>query len=287
MTNLSLTAAVEPVKPTKIFRTHCGKIKVCLFGTPNDFGPQGNSAIITETLKFYAGVNGVKNIFAPSCKKFNAEIIHTEKLLHKTRLRGGLMFHRGYFADGVILTKKDGAFFIPSADCPTIVVIGKNIAITAHAGLACLIDKNSIYNNKPSRKHESVVDSIMEKFIKTRENIDEIRVFITCGIKSFNFSYRIDHPQHGNKNKILINYLLRKYSYCLLGDYRDGLISLDNLIENQFVLHGVCPKNVIFDNIDTYSDKSSSGDYLWHSCARGKTQEEKKRRNGVLVTRNF
>lgn len=287
MTKLSLTAATAPVKPTKIFKTCCKKIKVYLFGAPNDFGPQGNSAIITETLKFYAGINGVKNIFAPSCKKFNAEIIHTEKLRHKTRLRGGQMFHRGYFADGVILTAKGDAFFISSADCPTIVAIGKNIAIIAHAGLGCLIDKDKIYNNKPSRKHESVVDSVMEKFIKTRENIDEIQIFITCGIKGANYSYPSYHPQYGNKNKILINYLLRKYSYSLLGDYSNGLISLDNLIKNQFVLYGVWPKNVILDNIDTYDDKNSSGEYIWHSCARGRTPEEKKRRNGVLVIRNF
>lgn len=286
MTNLSLTFAA-PVKPTRIFETPCRKIKAYLFGAPNDFGQQGDIRIVTETLKFCAARNGVKNVLIPSCKKFNAEIIGAEKLRHKTRLRGGLMFHRGYFADGVILKTKGDAFFVVSADCPTIVAIGKSIAITAHAGLACLIDKSKIYNNKPSRKHESVVDSIMEKFIGARENTDEMRVFITCGIKSVNFHYRIDHPQYGGKNKILINYLLRKYSYCLSGDFGGGSISIDNLIENQFLLRGVWPKNIIFDNIDTYSDKNSSGEYIWHSCARGKTLQEKKRRNGILVIKNF
>lgn len=286
MTRLFLSAA--PIKPTKILKTPCERAIIYLFGMPNDFGPQGNPTTIMETLKFYAEINGVKNIFAPSCKKFNAEIIHTEKLRHKTRLRGGPMFHRGYFADGVILTAKDDAFFIASADCPTLVAIGKNIAIIAHAGLGCLIDKYKIYNNKPSRKHESVVDSIMEKFIKTRENIDEIQIFITCGIKGANYSYPSYHPQYGNKNKILINYLLRKYSYSLLGlgDCSNGLISLGNLIENQFVLYGVPTENIAFDDIDTYSD-NILGKHLWHSCARGKTSKEKKRRNGVLIIRNF
>lgn len=287
MTRLSLIAAPASVRPTKIFKTRCKKIKVCLFGAPNDFGPQGDSAIITETLKFYAEINGVKNIFAPSCKKFNTKIVCENDLRHKIRLRGGLVIHQGFFADGVILTTKGNAFFIASADCPTIVAIGKNIAITAHAGLGCLIDKNKIYSNKPSRKHESVVDAIMEKFIKARENTDEMRVFITCGIKDVNYSYPITHPQYGNRNKTLINYLLRKYAYCLMGDFGGGSISINNLIEEQFVRWGVWPKNVIFDDIDTYGDKSFSGNYLWHSCARGKTPKEKKKRNGVLVIRNF
>lgn len=288
MTNLSLTATVEPVKPTKIFRTHCGKIKVCLFGTPNDFGPQGNSAIITETLKFYAGVNGVKNIFAPSCKKFNAEIICAENLRHKIRLRGGLVFHRGCFADGVILTAKGDSFFVSSADCPTIIAIGEKIVIATHAGRNCLIDNGKIHTGKQSRKHRSVVDAMIENFLMTGEKISNIRVFITCGIKSENFPHSINHRQYGEKNKVFIEYLTANYGKCCFrGDIEDGMISLKDLIKIQFSMHGVPSDNLYSDNIDTHSDKNYSGNHLWHSCARGKTSEEKKRRNGVFVIKNF
>lgn len=284
MTKTSLMVA--PIKPTRILNSRCGKAGIYLFGTPYDFGPQGDAAIIKETLKFYIS-NGVKNVLAPSCKKFNAEIVCENDLRHKIRLRGGLVIHQGVFADGVILNKKKEAFFIPSADCSTIIVTGNKLMIATHAGRDCLIDKGEIHTGKPSRKHRSVVDAMMEKLIMAGENKKTLRVFITCGIKAENFPHPINHPQHGGKNKILIKHLLAKYGGdCLKGKPEEGFISLDNLIKIQFIRHGVPPENIANDGIDTYGD-NILGKYLWHSCARGKTEREKKRRNGILVIKNF
>lgn len=285
MTKLSLTAV--PLKPTRILETPCKKAKIYLFGMPHDFSPRGNLSIIMETLRFYAARNGVKNIFNPSCRKFNAKIIHAESLRNKIRLRGNLIIHQGGFADGVILTNKQEGFFIASADCPTIVACGEKFVITAHAGRDCLIDKKEIHTGKPSRKHRSVVDAIIEKFFIAKENTKKMRVFITCGIKSENFPHPINHHQYEEKNKTLIEYLIAKYGKDYFrGDPKDGLISLKDLIKTQFTLHGVPAENLQSDNIDTYSD-NILGRPIWHSCARGKTPKEKKRRNGVLVMRNF
>lgn len=282
MSKMSLETA--PVIPFKITSE---KVSIHLFGRPYDFSPRGNIEIITETLKFYASKNGVTSIFAPSCEKFNAEVVYEKKFPNKTRLRGGLIIHKGAFADGVVLENKQEAFFIPSADCPTIIATGKYIAIAAHAGRDCLLDKQKIHIGKRSRRNESVVDYIMEKYLMAGEFIKDLRVLITCGIKAENFPHHFDHPRYGEKNKILIKYLLEKYGEdCLRGNTEEGKISLDNLIKKQFILHGVPPENIATDGIDTYGD-NILGNHLWHSCARGKTQEEKKKRNGVLVIRNF
>lgn len=282
MTKLSLTTT--PVTPFKIISE---KVNIHLFGRPHDFSSRGNTDIITKTLKFYAGKNGVTSIFTPSCEKFNTEIVCEKSFHHKTRMRGGLTIHRGAYADGVILKSKKEAFFILSADCPTIVAAGKYIAIAAHAGRDCLLDKQKIHTGKISRRNESVVDAIMEKYLMAGEFIKDLHVFITCGIKAENFRHPVDHPHYGEKNKTLIKYLIAKYDNdCLKGRPEEGLISLEDLIKKQFILHGVPPENIATDGIDTYGD-NILGNHLWHSCARGKTSEEKKKRNGVLVIRNF
>lgn len=271
------------LKATKFLKTPHEKVSVYLFGNPNDFGPYGDQEIITDTLKFYSQKHGVKKIFAPSCKKFNAEIVWEKSFRHKIRIRGGLTIRKGVFADGVVLENKQEAFFIPSADCPTVIAAGKYVVIAAHAGRDCLLDKQKIHTGKRSRRNEGVVDAIMEKYLMAGEFIKDLHVFITCGIKSENFPHPINHPRYGKKNKILIKHLLEKYGNgCLKGKPEEGLISLDDLIKKQFVLHDVPPENITADGIDTYDD-NILGNPVWHSCARGKTQEEKKKRNGVLV----
>lgn len=288
MTKLSLT--VSPVRPTKIFKTPCEKASIYLFGMPNDFGPRGDPKIITETLKFYANKHGIKKIFTPSCKKFNAEVVYSRNFCHKIRLRGGLMIHQGVFADGVVLTNKQEAFFIPSADCPTIVAIGEKIVITAHAGRDCLFDRQKIHIGKQSRKHGSVVDAVMEMFANTREKVENVKIFITCGIGPFNFPHPWDHKKYGQYNYQLINYIVSKYGRWCIGGVKleTGYINLKYLIASQFMEHGVSSYNISHDGINTFGDNyDRSLPFAWHSCARGKTPQEKKQRNGIFIIRNF
>ncbi|MCK6462984.1 MAG: laccase domain-containing protein [Candidatus Pacebacteria bacterium] len=279
-----MTLTFAPATPFKI---NSEKVSIYLFGKPHNFSPRDNAGIVTETLKFYAINNGVTNIFAPSCEKFNAEVVWEKSFRQKIRFRGGLTIRKGVFADGVVLENRQDAFFVPSADCPTVVATGKYIVIAAHAGRDCLLDKQKIHTGKRSRRNGSVVDAIMEKYIMAGEFIKDLRVFITCGIKAENFRHPINHPQYGKKNEVLINHLLTEYGEdCLKGNPEEGKISLDGLIKTQFLRHGVPPENLLADGIDTFSDNILD-EHVWHSCARAKTQEEKGQRNGVFIFRKF
>lgn len=274
------------IRPATGFKINLEKVIIYLFGRPHDFSSQ-NIATRIETLKFYASKHMVMNIFSPFCERFNSKIVYKKNFPHKIILDDGLKMHRGVFADGVIMENRQEAFFVPSADCPTIVVAGKHIVIGAHAGRDSLLDRKKIHLGSKSKKHNSVVDAIIERCLLAGEKIKDLQVFITCGIKAENFRHPIGHPQYGEKNKILIEHLLQKYGDdCLRGRQEEGLISLEDLIKRQFVLHSVPPENIATDGIDTYGDYVLN-EYRWHSCARGKTPREKKGRNGVLVIPKF
>lgn len=277
--------ATAPIKPTLILNSRCQKAGIYLFGKPNDFGPHGDCETIMETLKFYATRNFVTDILVPSCQKFNAKIAGKKHFLEKIKF-SDITLHKMVFADGVILNRHE-ALFIASADCPTIIATGENGMIAAHAGRNCLIDMQKLYPGAKTREHESVVDAMMEELLLAGEKAKNLKVFITCGIKAENFPHPFDHPQHGAKNEAFIKYLLKKYGKNFLkSNPAAGLICLKDLIKTQFMIHGVPRENIAADSIDTYGD-NVLGNHVWHSCARGKTQEEKKRRNGVLVIRNF
>lgn len=215
---------------------------------------------LAETFRF-------EEIYIPTPTECNTRIASVEDF--PENINGGpqsLRVMRGVCADGVVLPKgKTGA--IASADCPTIVVycsVTKGVII-GHGGSKSLVDVQHVLEGKPERKYSSVVDAMMDGV--KRHGFRSPTVFITCGI--------------------------RRYRYPELADYLSGtvegsrsamddpIIHLHLLIADQFSAYGV--DSVFVDTIDTYGDLSDGVGYTWHSYRRGRTPEEKARRNLVLV----
>lgn len=178
---------------------------------------------------------------------------------------GSVRVKRGAQVDGVILARATGA--IASADCPTIVVYCPVIrhVIFAHAGSKSLIDIDHVLHGQSARPNKSVVDEIMK--VAKNYSFYKVKVFITCGISGPCYHF----PE-------LVHSVRTTFGHaCVAGDG----IDLKKIIAQQFFQYGVM--DVLTDNINTYADKDGKGEFLWHSYRRGKTEEEKRGRNLVLV----
>jgi copper oxidase (laccase) domain-containing protein len=196
----------------------------------------------------------------------------------------GIKVMNGAIAEGLVIPR-GSASIIYSADCPTIVYhdIKNDILITAHAGLASLIDRQKIITGFSSRSHESIIDDIMRGRIVTNNR----KVFVLCGIGSNSYKYDIDDPVYGERNNKILKYFFDYYGTTVVPTYFEGGgdISLLDVTLQQLDSYGVDTlKEVIHDGVDTYLDPRFHS-YYWYSKF-GK-EEEKLFRNCVLVINNF
>lgn len=283
------------IAPTKLFTLFENKINIYLFGKPLNWSlkeiqqqKDPSVSVTTKTIYLYSGKT--KKVFAPIPIKFNAKIAKERDFSQKISLSQKFKILRGTYADGVALKRKGDSFFISSADCPTIIAVGKKTMVCAHAGRESLIDRQRVITKTiGSRKNNSVVDGIIENFYQQEERTKMIKVFVTCGIGNFDFLHPWDHPIFGKYNKKLTFYIIENFGReCIGGSYiKEGRIDLQMIIKNQFVKKGVLACNIYCDAINTACDTNNYGEYVWHSCAREKNMKEKEKRNGVLVVRNF
>lgn len=244
---------------------------------------------------------GDGNVYAPRPSQFNAKICRPEELTEvyqgiidlsneeiNTSLKG-VRILRGVDADGCEI-KRGERIMVASADCPTVIVRSRRTGrvVAAHAGRDCLFDRKRLESGALQRTPESVIDAIMQSETFWREkDVCEIEAFITCGIGPQNFRHRTDHPTYGKMNEKIVSHFERLGNHnnreTIAGPRHLGCLNLAEIIRAQFMAHGVPPENVADDGIDTYGDMDADDEYTWHSSARGKTPEEKSRRNLVVV----
>lgn len=250
-----------------------GRPRNCAIG---DWGDIENFVFMARQ----AGENGIKNLWIPRPTNFNAEIAGPNQFEQVWDI-DGVLVHTGIMADGVELLPDEG-FWISSGDCPTLVVMDKdsNRVIATHAGRDCLIDRGEILRSRPTRTHRSVVDVIWNRL--EPENPRAIQAWVYCGIGPEGFSHDINHPEHGEDNQTLINWLVKHYGTGVFaGPQPQGQLRLHQLIRKQFWHYGVTPRQVKTDHVDTWGDLNElTGKPAWWSRRRGDSG-----RNGVLVTR--
>ena len=231
-----------------------------------------------RTICTIAAIRGAKCVIAPIPSRLSGTVIAARNVPPEGVIRLTPPFLRGIYADGAFLGRNE-AFFMASADCPIVVLVGTQSGIVAalHGGRDAIIDRSAAEKGIPSRRYESVVDAALARF---PDEPDAIFAFIGFGIGARHFRHPFGHPVHGKRNRALVSYLMHKYGCVVRGAEEEGCIDLSEIIFRQIVRHKIPACNIKRDGADTFSDKDASGEYRFWSHARGDDG-----RNGILVTR--
>lgn len=261
------------MEPNVLLRPFGSGPSVALYGAPanwsvNVFQETGDYKRNPELYHRYNHISErhrLLDMFLPAPTDFNTQICDRRGFnvsIHNGV--GSVRLWKGARVDGVIMPNiRHLGCGMPTADCPTILAYcqTKNTSIVAHAGLRSIIDVDRIFSGVVSPRHFSVVDSIAESF---GEHLSKVKVFITCGISGDSYRY----PE-------LTQFVTERFgSDCVLGES----IDLKKVITRQFQAHGVT--HILTDTINTFSDRTPSGEFMWHSYRRDRTPK----RNLILVT---
>lgn len=268
-----------------VFDAWSGAVSIYLFGKPNDWSlAEKNKRNALVNLGWVTQGMNLQNIYAPSSSQFNAVICtHDDLQEHIPLVINNVMVRRGCNADGTTLEKAQDAFWVSSADCPTVITYDqkKGLVIAAHAGRDSLIDRGRIAG-KPPRTHETVVHTIVD--YHGYDTMQRLQVFIACGIKSANFEHRWNDEKYGMTNEAMTKDVVERWGrVCVTGALSLGRLALSEIIRSQFLNFGVLSENIAYDGIDTSSDVNQKGEQCWWSNRRG----DGAKRNGVLVVRNW
>lgn len=250
--------------------------KVLLFGQPNNFISLHSNVNALNTVTAHAQKHGILKIFAPKVTSANKLIAQEHDFKKEIVCNGVSVFH-GIAADGVLIPPRS-AFFIASADCPTLVLQDSQGSIVAtHAGRQCLLDSASFLGGRQHR-FESVIDEALQ-FLW--DDPAHIHASVFCGIGQEHFTHPIEHFAYGDVNEAMIKYVVKRWGRdCFGPDLTQGQLSLFELIKAQLKESGVSIKHIWHDGACTYSDLISPLKHMWWSHRRGD-----KGRNGVLVMR--
>ena len=289
------------VRPTKIIKPF-DNVEIRLFGrngektdwsirdlqTREDLwagdSPQVRTYWCIDNIARDAGLKSPMVLYAPS-PTFDARIESSGKFEGKgvqwtnpewrdSEDQYNVILGRGVNADGCDVPKSS-AFWLSSADCPTLIVTDGEKVICAHCGYKSLVDQR-VLKGKPSRPHFSVVDAVLEQFADSPQ--EKLRAFITLGIG----------PHWGEASETELKALTR-HERLTNGNpwenYYVGYEKLDivELVRCQCLNRGI--GNVRADGNDTFADKDRHEKFLWWSYERVMKQSptDKLKRNGVLV----
>lgn len=227
--------------------------------------------------------NGIRHLYMPSPIKCNALTVEAKDFRRSQDVLGIkpiIKVHDGVYADGSYVPK-GSAFAITSADCPTIVMWGKNSCgvtkvCAAHAGRDSLIERSALHNlggNGSQRAHFSVVDAARSLILNHGVVAKTLCLKIYCGIRS-GFTHQQTGGKHETYNRNLINHC-SQYGGAVVTDIDTGEIDLYQLIRSQAIESGILARNIKFDEADTWADDR------WASNRRNPGSDE---RNLVIVS---
>ena len=147
---------------------------------------------------------GAKIAYAPSVANMSAVIAHPEDLKKDKIQLGEIELYRnpGFPADGVFLQPGE-AFVMSAADCPPIIATAGEHMIVSHAGLRSLAETGAVLG-RPSRRHISVVYTIIEELLKKGESLNEIVLYMMFCVPAEMFDHHPLHPEHGTYNRKLV-----------------------------------------------------------------------------------
>ncbi|MFZ3044262.1 MAG: hypothetical protein WA058_04130 [Minisyncoccia bacterium] len=215
----------------------------------------------------------VRDAFAPNVAPANARIVGSSQLTDAIEL-GAAMLHRNQElpADGMFL-RAGQSFVMSAAGCPLIIAGARGVMVIAHAARDSLVDRGAL-QGKPTRKHLSVVNAIIEELGRYNILAPEISMIMLFAIPATAFEHNETHPVHGAYNRLLIQHIDAQYPYGIIR--KDGKTFLD--LEQVFI--GQARQAGVRGMWATHSLGAFS--HLAHTCD-GKGTD---RRNLYVVRRN-
>lgn len=181
----------------------------------------------------------IKEAFAPNVAAFSGHIANPEDMTTKIFLDHAILRrNRELPADGVFLDPGQG-FVMSAAGCPIILASAGDYFIAAHAGRDSLIERNAVMGKKPRRKHQSVVDAIVDKFWQRGIPERAIVMVMMFSIPTEAFEHRFDHPTYGEYNRRLDAFVRTQWPGCMTDGDGGMFLSLERVFAEQAVQQGV------------------------------------------------
>lgn len=267
----------ESLEPTTRELLWNESVEVLCFGNPTNWAMSGMTP--EENDDFNPGIVGrlrglldrhrISRLYLPSPKQFNAKLARSDELT--VRWMDGLLF-RGAYAEGVTLEKIGEAVAIASSDCPTLVARNGSslLALAAHAGRESLYDHAALFDSAKPRRHESVVDAVMEALVPAGGNVRDVQAFVACGISAALFLHPQGFEKNGLRNQVMVRHLRDRWGEACASADTLGRIDLREIIVSQFAAKGVPRCNISGDQACTADDMPAKGAYRWHSHRRDK-----------------
>ena len=233
-----------------------------------------NNPRLVDGIYFALHQIGACRAFSPNVVPASAQIIDST-VLKPISLGNNFVLHRdkNIHADGIFL-KPGEAFVMSGAGCPIIIATGGDQMIVAHAGRDSLIDRGAVIGN-PTRKHVSVVHSIIDAFKEKGIPVSEISMCLEFSIPADVFEHQFDHPQHGEYNRALATFINKKWSGCTLGNGNSMFLDLESVFLKQTIEAGV----------QRWTAEKSLSEYTEFCHTRD--GKDPNRRNLIVVKRYF
>jgi len=187
----------------------------------------------------------VREAFAPNVAAFSGHIATSGDMTTKIFLDHAILRrNRRLPADGVFLDPEQG-FVMSAAGCPIILASGGNYFIAAHAGRDSLIERNTVSGEGPRREHQSVVDTIVDKFRHRGVSKRDIAMVMMFSIPAKAFEHRFDHPTYGEYNRRLDALVRTRWPGCMSDGDNSMFLSLERIFAEQAVQHGISKVSAI------------------------------------------
>jgi len=216
----------------------------------------------------FASSLGVSRIFQPNPHESNALLCRPDELTDVVSLNG-VSLCWGVRADGITNLKKGEAFYIVSADCPTVVLYDGEGVTPFHAGRDCLVVR-------PGRG-EATRPSVVTNALALFPDAAKVSAWILCGVGDMSYPHRLDDPAWGESNIAFLAQVEAQWGpACVKRNVADPQwrsLALRPLISEQLRRSGVSSQNIKCDGIDTAEDDR------WWSCVAGRSTG----RNGILI----
>ena len=302
-------------KPTRVLKPFDNSnIEIRLFGRPRDWSiaalnEEGLKKLADETGAAFAKIHGitadarVQTLYAPRPTEFNAVVCDHKDLQLTFSTDMDAMVEAdfpenwdisvclGVNADGCDVPK-GSAFWLSSADCPTLIVTDGRRVICAHCGYKSLVDLQALVG-KPTRPYFSVVDAVIAEFTKISVPPKKLKAFVTLGIGPHFVVMRSVRQEIDHEGDRILVYEKEKFAtheanwkkarFFKTTPSYDIATDIRKLTECQCLNRGI--GDVRTDDNDTFADKDKDGKFLWWSYERAMKQSpaDKLKRNGVMV----
>ncbi len=198
----------------------------------------GNQTLVRALAREFARMD-IDEAFAPNVTRGSGNIIDTKDLLDMIWLDDPHVLHRNQYihADGLFLGLGQ-AFVVSAGGCGIIVAGDGEHLCVAHAGRDSLIARSAVIG-KPTRKHISVVDSIIEQFLWRGTTPRNITMTMLFSIPARGFEHSGDHPVHGAYNRALADFIGDRWPGGVLREGDKTFLDLDQVFVEQARQAGV------------------------------------------------